>query len=711
MPEKISRRDFLKLAGIAAAVFGAGCGPLSQEEQPGIKDGVTYKHNPFYYPGSIEADIASGLIESTEFGERGVNGQPLKRMLVADEFRRNDFLPLGSGFDGDALKKVDNIQSALKEVGKIVLFQERKNENSEWEVLPVPGSLDRQNIFRSKFEHLDELNAGMGDIDRFVAKAKLNATMHPEQTSDDEMLNVVYELFVNKGLTEEETSKLVGDIMIIRHFATSIPEDATPEVMELLHTTALFHYDKETQEVLRDYSNNSGLLRHALFVPKNVPDHFKMAMESWKERFVPLEGKPQVWLTKVYNMETKVDEYELIAKHRDEKGQFSADSPHGPFATLWDSEFQELLKDGNLTPINTGSTDGLEVRDFFYDGLFDLHPPTEIYLVNPDILKAFMVPNKLVGKGKARIAWGVKMSKRVHLTSSTFQDLFLQLQLTAKSYETWLTEVTDNVSGLFERGVRKIDKWGGFSPLDSMKRNAQGMNDVYGIHQSLIPESDVMKGVLLEMLYQIIMSDMYDKQTNMGVIMKDVHPQYLEAREVATWIKNFGIDFRDTFNLKQIPPVFTSTHTLSPMYEMDGTNVTLHQGEAIPLGGIIEIDGIFYVTLAKPKRDEDGFALTKKLIAGGLSQIANDLNNRFVDNINGAIVIPLSEAEKTIMPLDMDDNILDALKIATYSGFLALIIFNPSLATSLTGGAYFFASKKAHDVFLNSLYEALGYIF
>lgn len=293
------------------------------------------------------------------------------------------------------------------------------------------------------------------------------------------------------------------------------------------------------------------------------------------------------------------------------------------------------------------------------------------------------------------------------LFSSKLRDRLVTIQPKIQLFDNWITDRTEQLRPLVDLGITEVDKWGGFSPLQSMAILMEGWNDALHLAEPILPKSGFTRGMLLNMLYGILRGDSFDKQTNFGVIMENIPVQFLAAKNVADWVENIGDGLEKLFKLKEPIKAMSSEHEIIQATEAGGTPVILNKGAAIPFNEIILVDGKLYLVIGRTGRDEDYGAGAEEMFAG-FKRMGNALKNMaFVDNIEGALVIPFEEARKAVMPLDPDPNMWEVFKVAALLASVAAAVTWPT-STMAAAAVGIVTAKGMVGAGLSSIWNWIG---
>ena len=719
---EFTRRDFLKLGPVyLGGFFLAACGPDKVNPDP-VESRLYYDDNPFASPENIEHAIALGELEAHEFGPETAWGFQKYRMVQMKNIKDDiAFFPkkinlFASDIEADAM--VGSMKEAMEGVGEVLLVQQRSEFSDAWEPMPLPATMATITMFR-------DVNSVLAQdypdpIRDWTAKARMNAAMHEELTTEGEAIAIVEEL-----VPESVKDSWIGRVALMRGMTVALPESLPTEAIAAIHKTEFFPLDEASLDTLQGLAKNCGQLQHAIFAPKEVPEWFLGAIEAWKERLVEFEPEPEVCIVTREDKLSGQMINQMFVRHRNSNGSLDEGNSlldyNGSYGLATDEMIAGWDHRNLLEEIGPDTETGGKITNYFKtdESLF-ASGPIMIRRVKPGHLDIFMVPNDFLGQSRARGAYGLKFgqfteddvehknpSPAVMLFSNMMRDKLFSVKMIEQPFKSWLTELTGQLRPLIKQGVTRIDKWGGMPPLQSLARLMQGFNDELMLHSSIIPLSPYMRGALLNELYKIYFSDEYNKQTNMAVVFapEGLPVMRLEAKNLAGWIEKFGEKLTEIFK-KPIEPL-TSSHKLTKALESDGGQVVLHQGEAVPFGGaIITVDGKQYLTIGGVKRDQDGYAMAKERFGSGIMKfIHGAVDVLVVDRIPAVLVVPYEEARFKTMPLDPDPNAWEAFKLGMVLTSVVIIVAAPGFAGGLAGGAVTMGGNLARRAILKPIWN------
>ena len=726
MGELVPRRTFMKAAGVAAAggLLAAlvGCGPKWKDAR--AEDGLVYLDNPFYSKESIEDNLYGG-INVKEFGKPDESGQRNYRMLSLQDWKHG-FAPRGT--DGPSRDKAREVADVLNdEVEQVLMLQKRDVNTGSWESVSLPATIGRFGKLTEMENVLAEKYPSKGaEWDKndpsWLVRAAVNRAMHTELTTDKDVDEMVAQYFPgNDGWMMNELIK------IIRKDSAPLPEDLDMDLIVAIQQAEFFPITGESFQKLNDFAQQSGEVSKLIFVPKHVPDWFKQKIEAWESTFIPLEKEPEVYFITRNNAVTGGEVTQAFVRHMDKNGVpdkvNGAFDSSGKYETVPQYVIDQWIADGVIESMDRVSAEEVGLVENFFrvsDPTLVYSEPKQMYRRVKGKMSIFMIPNDVLGQERARAAHGFKFIEHytddkgkmhlidsVMLFSSKLRDKLVTIQPQLQLFGNWITDRTEQLRPLIDLGITQVDKWGGFSPLQSMAILMEGWNDVLHLAERTLPKSKFTRGMLLNMLYGILRGDYFDKQTNFGVIMEDIPVQFLAARNVAGWVEDIGDGLEKLFKLKKPIKAMSSEHEIIPATEADGTPVILNIGAAVPINEIIQVDGKLYLVIGRTGRDEDYGAGAEEMFAG-FKRMGNGLKNRaLVDDIEGALVIPFEEARKVIMPLDPDPNMWEVFKVAALLASVAAVVAWPT-TTATAAAVGIVTAKGMVGAGLSSVWNWIG---
>ena len=700
----LSRRDFMKASGfLGASALLAACAPRGfTEGDARAEDGLIYQDNPFYSPDSIERNLY-GEIDVKEFGNPDAFGQKNYRILTLQDWKHG-FAPRGT--DGPSRDVARSVAEVLgNEVEKVIMLQKRNENTGGWESVSLPGTIGK---FR-ELRKIESLVSGKypskgTEWDKndpsWLVRADVNRAMHTDLTTDEDVDAIVMQHFPG----EDEGWFMREMIKSVRVDSAPLPEDLDMDLIVAIQQAEFFPITGESFQTLDYFAAQSGEVSKLIFVPKNVPNWFTEKVEAWESTFIPLEKEPEVYFVTRLSAITGGEVTQAFVRHMDKDGNpdevnglFDAS---GKYETVDQYVIDQWLADGSIELMDNVSAEEVGLVENFFnvsDPTLVYSTPVRMYRRVKGKMSIFMIPNDVLGQERARAAHGFKFIKynldeesgnvypaeSVMLFSSKLRDRLVTIQTQVQWFDNWITDCTEQLRPLIDLGISQVDKWGAFSPLQSMARLMEGWNDILHVAEPILPKSEYIRGSLLSMLYGILRGDYFDKQTNFGVIMKDIPVQFLAAKNIAGWAERLGDKLEDVFNLKKEIGILSSDSEIIPATEADGTPVILNKGAAIPFNEIIRVDGKLYFVIGRTGRDED-YGAGAEVMFAGLKRMASGLKNiAFVDNIEGALVIPFEEARKAVMPLDPDPNMWEVFKVAALLASVAAIVAWPTQTAAL----------------------------
>jgi len=647
----LSRRDFLKVAAIAAGTLTA-CGVegdvySQQEAGDDPFKNLSWSDSPFRnFERAIDLNDAE-IIDSF-----GGEGKSYRVVSVKPEKLFPETMNSWLGAPQEIFAA--RIDTLLSKYSEILLFQEKTDTG--WADVDFPGTVLFGNLSRiitssDIFNKDAKTQKHPEKVYSELFEALLNPDTEPQKSTE----------IVDKWLTSQgkENIELLEWWMTANHAnLKNIPECVTPDTLMKLYLASYLHPNTDDSILLEEVAKRSGSL-HAVFVP-NLPEELKGAVELYKEGFAKIADKPRVFYA-VVNDDWGGTTKKMLVMHNEGNPSYFYNydyiAPKDQDGRTYEKE--EISDAGNWRTLPEAETE--EIRKFF--GLAKQKwlgaKMLEMHELSPDAIGHALIPNKTVGLLKSRNApavffktlegEGSTSATRVLLFEEKLRDMLVPEQLQIQPFDNFITNVTEKIENFRKKGIKHIFSMGALSPLEALSRALKGMRDPYnlGSHLALLPDNPYLLTVLADLYMQTVLTDRYNKQTNLAVSLTNLPMYIVKATDFKELPEELG---------------YTDTSTMERCV-IDGEEVNLEAGAVFPVSEIRNIAGKNYIFF-KINKDDDGKFFQEVW------------NNNVVDKIPAALAIPIEAAlDGGVLMLDPDNNILDAIKtVAKIAAISAAVI-------------------------------------
>lgn len=684
---KISRRDFLKIAGVTAAgALLASC----EKPQPLVAESILTDHealSKLYWRDSPFTDVENSLrFRDLEVGEEFECDERKFRTVVCDDPRKL----LGDVLGNGEAEKMAAVKASLLlgRYEKTVLFQEEAN--GIWRDVDLPGSALQ--IFAASCLSSGEVfnPPGFGEENKIRNFSLLTSAVLDPQTTADYAWYIKDSLLATegeKGAVELFSSWLVTENANLQPVPDSIP----PETLMRLYLTNLHAQETCGRDpaFLYEVAKLAGA-GHAVFMPK-LSETDEEALTAFTEGFVDLEARPRVFHA-VLRDDFRGQHSKILVMHdsRNPRDFYNYDFNFGPVTEQSRGYPKEVVR-GQESWRKLNGAEVAELKEFFkiYGTKVAEWLDAEVVEINelkPEEVGYIVVPNKVVGLGRLRIAPGViyrnpdSGTDTALLFQKKWRDMLNPDQYQMQVMENWLADCS-KLKTSYDRGIREVFGLGALSAKEALARYLKGSLDPYDLDLNLayMPDNPYLLYLWAALGMDAVLFNKTYTETNMAVALKDL-PIYRIRGQIS---KNIG---QQVFGLEDELEVERCVYA--------GGEVNLEAGAFLPIGELMTIKGKSFLVFRINRDDKDGVVM-KYLEAWK--------NSKIVDGITSALAIPLEDALNGVMPLDFDNNLWDVtkkvVKVVTISAAVICWLVNPALAGGLVAVSGIAVQKGLIKVF------------
>lgn len=670
----ISRRDFLKTGGVAlVAAAGAAFVPqltadASQQSKVEKKqsedpwDYLDWSNSPLHM---VERGWSNWMGETEFFGPAENVFSSYKKLT----FQIDDLRPRVNGSKGKELGKTVN--KLLDKYEKVVFIQKQESVNPvtkeiKWKTLKTPGTWAQMDYAKKLYENRNNIlaqryidpieGASIPEANTIYAMGQLyDALMNPEVSREEA------ELIINEFVDPNVVETYKSHRNDLKDWWSAIPDSIPVDLISDIHKANFLPPDKNKKEdsALSDWEMMDKIISlagvsgyDAVWVPK-APDKYQKAFREFEKGFIPIPEKP-----KIYCAET--DDW-LHGKQTKILVQYGTNAKKD---ILYDSTWTMTLEDNRLTKDDLSnawqSVDQKTVLPYLNE-TFGIKPEkvTGFYALSDDDIGYAMAANKGIGLGKYRLDPAIfykgfispdsqERVDRVLMLGKKGRDILRPTQSVEQSWQNWIVNVGDKVNELKKKGIDRLWGLGLLPAAEAVALSFRGLSDPYNLkkHEALLPQDSYLYSLMANKGVQWLFDDSYDPETNMAFALRDTQIKVLTgidyfqlAQKLAVWARKKA---KDIFNI-DIEFEAEKDKINDEDCIIDGKKVVLDAGAMYPMfpeKTIMTYKGKKYVIL----EDNTDFNLL----------IPNH------QTLNGILAIPLEEAKRSIIPIDRDNNLLNA---------------------------------------------------
>ena len=679
MKDQLSRRDFLKVTTllVGSTALAASCRPLNSEGEIDIRQGIKY-------PNLVDIIARDSNIPVT-FGK--VNPHRVFSFAI-EALHPNTNNPYP---DEEVKKGLMDYLDIKENYSHALILRKENGERLGTDIGAIPGSPLNLELTKKALNpdlYRSELAPFELDVAHVLMLGFLNygSVKLEEKTQFEELENQVLDKYIKPESIVEAKQIINTGIENIGQ----IPENIDIKTCRYLWLALAWQaMHPEEQDKLNDFAAKVNA-QSALFVPrleKLFPDPVmrKAFEKSWNEydsaAFTEIPKKPEVYLVQAQNgYAKKINEftggeidkkdwylYAYYGKNNKYNRKFKV--PEDILTGMPDSSFGKLDDFANIP----GNERENVIKNLTNEFGFNIVEPglLQAFQLNPEAIKAYVVPNKLVGTtGKegeknspTRLIYGIPKNNHDQMKPIDHNNIILMLGefvkdrvnpqqglMTVSLTPSWITEVTDTVNRALEKGVDHLSTDYLNTPLEKMYRLLEkGTFDQLGLisRESFNPKSQCLQNILGLWLSNSVYGGSDKRIRNATVLrgIKDVGVLQVDY-QLPTNVYKTWADFVEEFTIGLTKLDKSNVVNSNIAYEADGvTPVIFHQGEAIPSEGLITIEDKQFVVL---------YGQSDSYFKGSGRMYA----------------IPLDEAVKSCVSIDPDNNIWEGVKTAANIFFI-----------------------------------------
>lgn len=687
---QLSRRDVLRLLCLGAGgLVLSSCYLERDGQQVEPIDRLFFNRHPLN-PANIENNLRSGLLRTREFGELSFAGQHRQFRMVVLDADKFDYTCYGvSTGDPEASKIIERNKRIYDKTGSVILLQKWTDSTQTWEKIDNVASIGKAILPKT----LNDMVEGLIPADILPnkvieIKVAILSLIDPNLT-DEFRREKIRQYFPN------DVEYLLNSVDVVSKNLIGFPEAAPTELANsFLRSIIDPVVSAETYNEFAYCAARAGI-KEAIFVPKKT--YADQTIEAFTEMNEEIPSKPEkVIIVKQFNYEKNAFEFKVYVKHQGDKGTIFDNT--GRYFTEWlDDGVIARWEEGNQISILDRESDKFEeyVNDFKVKKNLLSGEPEDIYEIDLNKLRIVMVSNRFIGKGKARLVWALpyEMSVAENIDSTKnawlmlgdyFRDKVGASEDAVSFSDSWVTDVTEILQPMIEKGIYQVNKIGLLSPIESISFLLKGFDSMQ-VNLAVLPESPMLMYAMLSHYLQIITGDVDVKQMDLAIGLKNVPVWEFEADLYPELIKLIGEKINNITKKELIPE---NDHiSIQPLIDVNGQQAVLNRGAIIPYSGVLKIRGEYYIMLLQPKKDEYDSNIT-------LNQDQSDQSSSFFqalvnklgkDSIRKAYVIKWQDAVTGLAGVDPDPILREALQEVLKGLIVSATVVAPIVAPEAAG--------------------------
>lgn len=718
--EMISRRNILKLAGYTGlGAILAGCGPSewidSFPKAATSPDGLAFGETSVFR--NPEKYIGADGVETTSFG---INGAYRSIRIKPRAFKKGKYFPTyyhGLDQTGAGQKILDDFEKAHEEVDSVLILQRLNLSTAQYETITLPTSevvlaTTRYAMKALGLNPTDLTLEQRGELAQIIVGEGPNSTnnLYPKETRLLALYHAINNNQILRGNADQQSwaKKSAEAATILDTLPTTI---ALPEVMPIDHYADLLTIDNLSQEprfspsasaTISNFALASGAVGQAIFVPKLSPER-QEAKEALIARHetIPLRNM-QVFavVREDQNLPKDGGEYQRVAyvyaRYKDNHGQIpkanGLDHNHLiakiPYANLMPAIISGVIEQaqGIVNIDEAVKFFGIETqaKPFMYEG-----PVTEYLTIKPENLSLIEIPNNLVGKYKARLAWGLPFTTqngtpRVLIINPMARDAYgvNNMQIDANSTCT----IVPNANELVAQGHTTLDTFGALTAYETYLLMLMGMYDTTIPYSTLISKNPKLLEIMSSLFMYSVGTDSKISEWNFGVATERTEIAHLSQYDLGIYLALMDQaeeKFKEQLQAK-VPTIngvdYDFELVADPIQELTPTGLYLERGEAVPVSAILpfKIGGHRWAIIG-PKITTTPYEPTQtgpeKILAAIKSMLISETGSCYLvrlDDDNGDTT--------KIVTLDPDDQLFKTAMAVGWSAAIVTALVNPGLA-------------------------------
>lgn len=716
----ISRSDILTLAEYTLlGALLAGCKPFewidSFPKAATSPDGLAFGETSVF--SNPENLIGARGVETTYFG-KNQTGRVIK--ITPKAFQSGTYYPkhydqldtTGTGRD-----TLSQFEEAHKKLDSVIIIQKLNTLTAQYETVTLPTSqgvlatvhkalaalgIDRANLTLEQRKELTKLLLDDGPESaqkQYPDKSRLVAFA----------LSIVNNQVLRAGVDFDTWNTRTSQAAIILDTLPNniqMPEDLPITVYADLLTISDLpdspRFTPSTSDQIDRFSLASGQLSNATFVHK-LSKEGQEAKEALIARHetIPLRNM-QVFavVREDQNLPKDGGEYQkfayVYARYKDNHGQLpkanGLDHSHLiakiPYADLMPAIISGVIEQAqgivNIDEAVKFFGIDTQAKPFMYEG-----PVTEYLTIKPENLSLIEIPNNLVGKYKARLAWGLPFTTqngtpRVLIINPMARDAYgvNNMQIDANSTCT----IVPNANELVAQGHTTLDTFGALTAYETYLLMLMGMYDTTIPYSTLISKNPKLLEIMSSLFMYSVGTDSKISEWNFGVATERTEIAHLSQRDLGIYLALMDKAeeaFKEQLQAK-VPTINSVEYNFElvadPIQELTPTGLYLERGEAVPVSAILpfKIGGHRWAIIG-PKITTTPYEPTQtgpeKILAAIKSMLISETGSCYLvrlDDDNG-------ETTK-VVTLDPDDQLFKTAMAVGWSAAIVTALVNPGLA-------------------------------